>query len=173
MAIAVVVVDERRDGREDVGVAVGAIAFAVFSAPDIIEVPLQIAQDDEIEKAIVVEIDPCGGGGPSAAGRAGFLGYIGKGSVAVVVIETVATVSRDVEIFIAVVIVIAHGDTHAIADALQAGLFGDVFEGAILLLMKEAIPIFGAVFCGIVPFGVGSASGAPLTKKMSSSPSLS
>ena len=64
VAFAVVVVDEGGDGVEDIGMAVGAVAFAVFAAPDVVEVPLHVAEDDEVEEAVVVEIDPGGGGGP-------------------------------------------------------------------------------------------------------------
>jgi len=36
-------VDESRNCREDVWVTVRAIAFSVFSTPDVIEIPPQIA----------------------------------------------------------------------------------------------------------------------------------
>jgi len=30
----------------------------MLAAPDIVEVPLHVAEDDEVEKAVVVEVDP-------------------------------------------------------------------------------------------------------------------
>jgi hypothetical protein len=94
--------------------------------------------------------------GTSGAAGAGGLGYIGEGAVAVVVVEIVATVCRDVEIFEAVVVVVADGDAHAVADAFESGLFGDILEGSIFLLMVEAIPVlrpgllrYGALGCGV------------------------
>ena len=41
--VALVMVDERGNRREDVRVTVGSIAFTVLSTPDIIEIPPQIA----------------------------------------------------------------------------------------------------------------------------------
>ena len=40
--VAVIVVDERGNRREDVWVTVRTITFSVFSAPDVIEIPPQI-----------------------------------------------------------------------------------------------------------------------------------
>ena len=144
VAIAVVVEDEGRDGLEGVGVAVGAVAFAMLATEDVVEVPLHVAEDDEVEEAIVIEVDPGGGGGPAAASGAGLRGDVGEGAVAVVVVEMVAAVAGDVEVFVAVVVVISDRYSHVVAYALQAGLLGDIFEGAAGFLMEEAVPILWA-----------------------------
>ena len=148
MSIAVVVVDKGRGGFKDVGMAIGSIALAAFAAPDIVEVPLEISQHDQVEEAVVIEIYPCRGGGPATACCAGLLADIGKRTVAVVMVEPVSAIGGHVEVLEAVVVVIANRDPHAIACALQAGLDSNVFERAVLLLVVKAIPIFLASLLG-------------------------
>jgi hypothetical protein len=43
MSISIVMVDESGNRREDVWVTVRPITFSVFSTPDVIEIPPQIA----------------------------------------------------------------------------------------------------------------------------------
>lgn len=129
------------------------MAFAMLAAVDVVEVPLHIAEDDEVEEAVVIEVDPGGGGGPAAAGGSGLGGDVGEGSVAVVVVEVVAAEAGDVEVFVAVVVVVTDGYSHVVADALETGFLGDVFEGSVGLLMEEAVPGFGAGFLGDGAFG--------------------
>ena len=62
MAFAIVVINQWRDGGKCVGMAVGAITLAMFAAPDIGEIPLQVAENHQIQKAIIVQIDPGGAG---------------------------------------------------------------------------------------------------------------
>ncbi len=51
-----------------------------------VHVVLHVVDDEEIELAIVIVVEPCGGGGPVAVvADAGFLGDVGEGAVAVVV----------------------------------------------------------------------------------------
>ena len=54
MAVAVVVVDERRNGLKDVRMTIGTVAFFVFAAPDVVEIPLKVAEDNKIEQAVIV-----------------------------------------------------------------------------------------------------------------------
>jgi len=42
-----------------------------------------------------------------------------------------------------VVVEVADGDSHAVAFALDASLFGDVGEGAVAVVVEEAVPIAG------------------------------
>jgi len=93
-------------------------AIILRSAPHIVPVPLDVAQHNQVEVPIVVEIDPCGGGGPSAAADSGLLGYIGKCAVSIVVIKPVAAERGNVKILVAVVVIVAHGNTHAVSRAL-------------------------------------------------------
>ena len=54
VAVAIVVIDERRNGLKNVGVTIGAVALFVFAAPDIVEIPLEVAEDHEVKQAVVV-----------------------------------------------------------------------------------------------------------------------
>src|SRR5579859_1209315 len=118
MTVAVIVIDQRSDRLEIVGMAVGAVAFFVLSAPDVVEVPLDITENDEVKEAIVIQIHPGSAGGPAAARDAGLLGHVGKGAVAIVVIELIAAVGGHIQILEAVVVVITYGDSHTITRAL-------------------------------------------------------
>ena len=68
-AIPIIVVDQRADDGEDIRVAVGPITFAMFAAPDIFPVPHNVAQHDQVELAVVVQINPCGRGRPGLTGN--------------------------------------------------------------------------------------------------------
>src|SRR5271170_1632955 len=145
-SISVIVVNQHRDGLEDVRMAVSTVTLPMLAAPEIVPIPLDIPQYNEVEESISVKIDPGRGGGPSAAHNTGFLGYIGKGSVAIVVVELIAAVGRYVQVFIAVVVVIADRYSHAVARALKPGLFRDIFKCSVGFLMVKTVPIFRASF---------------------------
>src|SRR5271168_2501078 len=98
------------------------VAMAVtFADGLVVEIPLQVVDNDEVEQAVVVDIDPGGGDGPerSVLGvglvQPGFGGDVGEGSVAVVVVERVAVDARDENVFKAVVVVIADSDAGVVA----------------------------------------------------------
>src|SRR5437667_2777148 len=148
MAVAVIVVHERRDGLEDVGVTIGAVALLVFAAPDVVEIPLHVTQNDKIEQAVVVQVHPSGASRPSAAGDASLLRYVSERAVAVVVVELVASVGGYEDVFVAVIVVVTYGDAHSIACTLQAGAFRRIFEGAVGFLVEEAIPVLRSGFLG-------------------------
>src|SRR5438874_8944663 len=86
---------------------VGAVAFLALPAPNIVEVPLQVAQDHEIQQSIVVQIDPSRTGGPAVASDSSFVSNVGERPVTVVVIKLVAGIRGHVQIFEAVIVVIA------------------------------------------------------------------
>jgi len=96
---------------------IGAVSLTVLTAKQVGEVPFQIAEHNQVEPPIVVQIHPGRGGGPPAAAGSGSLGHIGKFPGAVVVVEVIATVSRHIEVFLTVIIVVAHRDAHVEACA--------------------------------------------------------
>ena len=78
--------------------------------------------------------------------------HVGKCAVAVVAIQRIAAVGGDIDILVAVVIVVADGDAHAVAVLRHAGetsLFSHVGERSVFVLMVEAIPIFAIAFVGV------------------------
>jgi len=64
------------------------------------------------------------------------------------VIELVPAVSRDIKIFVTIVVIVPDCHTHAVANALQTGFFGHVLEGAVRFLAIEAIPVSWARLLG-------------------------
>src|SRR5271154_3356333 len=131
MAVAVVMIHEHGDGLKHIRVAVSAIAFAVLATPLIVPIPRNVAIHDQIEQAVVIEVDPRGRGGPTAAANAGLLRHISECAVAVVVVEAIAAIPGYEYILVAVIVVIGNSDTHPVANALQSRFLGDVFKGSI------------------------------------------
>src|SRR5580704_14801701 len=89
--------------------------------------------------AVAVVVDERTTIAPGFAGSrdAGFFAYIGEGSVAVVVIEDVLSVVGDVEIFPAVVVVIADANALAPACVSEARFFCDIGESAVVIVVIE------------------------------------
>ena len=128
--VLIIVIDERGNRLEEVGMAIRAVAFFVFAAPDVVEIPIQIAKDDQIQKPVAIQIDPRRAGGPPASRDAGLLRHVGERAVAVVVVELVAAIGGYIKILESVVVVVADGNAHAVSGSLQAGLLGDVLESS-------------------------------------------
>src|SRR5712692_8123402 len=121
--------------------AVGTVSFFVFSAPDVVKIPFEIPQHDQIKESIAIQINPCSACRPATASDGGFLRHIGESAIAIVVIKLVPAVRSNVQILIAVIVVIPYGYSHAVARSLQTGLLGNVFERAVCLLVIQPIPI--------------------------------
>lgn len=56
-------------------------------------------------------------------------------------IELVSAVRGNVEILEAIVVIVAHGDAHAVPGALQASSFRYILEAAVGFLMIETVPV--------------------------------
>src|SRR5215469_8780247 len=92
------------------GMTIGTIARTPLPAPDVVlRRPFDVVRHDQIKVPVLVVVKPAGARGPSAfIGNACLRRHVGKGSVAVVVIEDRAVVAGDIEIGIAIVIEVAH-----------------------------------------------------------------
>ena len=78
-AVAVVVIQQVSDAREIVGMAVGAAAGLVLAAEAVlVEAPLQITRHEQVEPAVIVEVEEPGAGAPSAGRDAGPRGDVAK-----------------------------------------------------------------------------------------------
>src|SRR5215475_4491879 len=95
--------------------------------------------DEQIELAVAVVINPNGTRSPTRSGNSRRNGHIGESSVAIVPIQNDATVLRDVNIGETVGVVIAHRHAHSIAAARDTGLFGDVSEGSVTIIVIKHI----------------------------------
>src|SRR5450432_2406512 len=130
------------------------MTLLVLATVEVDEVPVYISENDQNQQTVVIQIDPCGAGGPSAAPRARRCRHVRERAVSVVVIETVASVCGDVKVFKAIVVIVPHRDTHAVARPLQPGLCGHIFEIAIGLLVKQAVPGSRSALLGYIAAGL-------------------
>ena len=117
-AVAVVVEEQAGGGLEDARNAVELAAQFVIAAGEVaVGAVVHEAADEEIEAAVVIEVEPDRAGGPVAfedfGAEAGLLADIGEGAVAVVVVEDRTAVGGDEEVGEAVVVVVAGGHAHA------------------------------------------------------------
>src|SRR6266480_3259947 len=97
-------------------------------------------QNEKIEAAVVVVIEPDGARAPAGSGDSGFGGDIGESAITIVVVENTLSVLREVKVRKAIVVVIADGYTHAVGIPRDAGFFGDVGESAIAVVAVERVP---------------------------------
>ena len=130
------------------------------SAEDVpADVPIEIAGDEQVQPSIVIVIEESGGGRPATGADARLRRHIGERSIAVVAVEGVPPIARDVEIRESVVVVIADGHAHAVvvpgAGETRRGCH--IRETAVAVLPIQPVPIrriptgeVGGEFCGIV-----------------------
>src|SRR5260370_6437040 len=60
VAVAVIVVDQGRDRPKKVGMTVRTKTFFVLAAPDVVEIPLEVAENHQIEQAVIIQVYPGG-----------------------------------------------------------------------------------------------------------------
>src|SRR5712671_3277012 len=96
---------------------------------------------------IAIIIDESTARSPSFAGaaHAGFIAYVGKRAVPIVVIQNIFPVVGDVQIFPSVVVVVAHANALSPTGVRQSGLVRDVAERPIMVV---AIQVIGGAFGG-------------------------
>src|SRR5207247_2877032 len=91
--VRVVVVQDVRGPLVVVGMAIGAVAGLLVPAlPVVLERPVHISGDEEVELAVVVEVEEAGARAPAAGPHSGARGDVAKGAVAVVAVQGVAAV---------------------------------------------------------------------------------
>src|ERR1700691_5423964 len=83
----------------------------------------------------------------------------------VVVIKAIPPIGSYVEILLTVIVVITHSNSHAVARALQTGLFCDVFELPLWCLVIQPIPILCAGLLRNRAFGSGIRKRSPIDQK--------
>src|ERR1700747_1816013 len=108
-------------------------------------VPVEVASYKEIQLAIVVVVGESSGRRPSTTSHARFLRNVGECAVPVVVIEHILSIVSHIDIRIAVIFIVADGNTHAvvtISDLRQSSLFGNIRKGTVAILPVETVPIF-------------------------------
>src|SRR5690242_4379838 len=112
--------------------------------------PVAIVGNEKVEVAVVVVVDPRCGNGPIFFERrkveAGFSRDVGKRAIAIVAIKLVAMDAGDEQILVAIVVVIAYGDTYTKSFSGETSLCGDIAESAVAIVAVETIPEFLSSF---------------------------
>src|SRR5437764_7967228 len=126
---------------EVIWMTVRSVAFLALATPDIVEIPLHVSKYHQVQKAVNIKVHPRRAGRPSSTANPCGLRDVGKLSVAIVVVQLVASICSNVKVLITVVVIIAYCDSHSVPGPLQASLLGNVFERAVLLLVIETVPI--------------------------------
>ena len=127
----------------------------------LVDFPAAVVRDEEIQLAIVVVVQPAGSRTPHLLALVNWcpdsrlIRHICKSAVAVVSIQMILGHTGDVNIGPAIVIEIADRDPHIVTIARQSGLFRDVSEGPIMIVVVQAVVVFRGGFlegwnCGAV-----------------------
>jgi hypothetical protein len=113
--------------------------LAVKAAEDIaLRRPLHIVADKKIEQAVAVVIEPerrcaeC-----HALAQTAGIGHVDKSALAGIVEEPVLSHAGDENVREAVIVIISDGHAHTVHFNIQAGVRGDVGEGAISVVAIE------------------------------------
>ena len=111
-------------------------------------IEIDVVNHREIEQTVPIVIDECGAGGPAGRSHSGARGYVRKRAVSIVVIKNVVAVIGDIEIDVAVVVVVAGRHAHAFIGVAHAGRFGDIGEGqfaaSVEIIAEQAVAGFPA-----------------------------
>ena len=104
----------------------------------ILQVEVHVVGHVEIEIAVVVVVTESRAGAPvSRISHSSFLGDIGERSVVIIVVEHGAIEIGDVEVFPAIVVVVADGHSEAPSAMPDARLGADVGESAVVIVVVK------------------------------------
>ena len=139
-ALSIVAVEARRNARmlliPIVGHNVGQCAI--------------VGSDKQVQIAVVVIVEePRGETGAGRFRYAELVGYVGKGTIRIVAVESIFSRVRNVEVQIAIVVVVAGGDAFGVAIVGDPGTEGDIGKRAIAIVLKQLRRI--ATNAGVLP----------------------
>ncbi len=144
-AVPAVVVQGQGHGREPLRMAVHANAARRVPAEAVhLGRPHRVVDDQEVEPAVVVVVEPAAADGPLVGGNAGLRGDVFETS-ADVAIQHLAMHAGHEEVGGAVVVVVRGGHAHGVAGAAQARGFGHVAETHGALVPEEPVGILRVV----------------------------
>ena len=112
------------------------------------DVPLHVIDDQQIQQAVVIHIQPNRAHGPErSVFRIGLIEtglgrHVRECAISVVVIERVLIDAGDKDVFVSIVVIVGHRDAHIIAAAREACLFGHIREVPMAVVFKKTIEIF-------------------------------
>ena len=118
----------------------------------LVDLPLTIVRDEQVQAAVVIVVEPSGGDGPHLlsvqhrAAHAGFVCNIRKGAVVVVMKQLIPGYIGEKDVRPAVVVVVSDGDADAVALALHSGALGNIGVSAVAVIVEQAVPILRRLF---------------------------
>ena len=111
-------------------------------------IELQIIADEQVQAAIAVVIEKCGAHAKVIVLHASGFSDVRESAIAVVVIENRGVPVGDIDVVVAVVVVIAHGYAHGETFSRHAGLRGYIGECSVAIVAVKVI-------CGVQTVGFG------------------
>ena len=121
---------------------VGPADARELKALDLVDLgrPGDVVADEQIEIAVVVDVEERRAGEPAVGALGvGRLGDVVEVPLAVVAEEMAAADGRDVEVGVAVVVVVADGDALAVKRLVEPGLLGHVLEVSLAVVAVEGL----------------------------------
>src|SRR5262249_22422587 len=118
--------------------------FVVAAGEAAIRAIVYEAANEEVEKTVVIEIEPYRAGGPMASkdarAQTGLLTYIGECTVPIVVIKNGPSVGSYEKIGKAIVVVVPGCHAHAECSPRHTGTGGHIRESAVTIVLIQCIP---------------------------------
>jgi hypothetical protein len=148
-AVAIIAVQGVVQRRILVGMAVATQSFFECAVRVLVDFPMAVVDDEEIEKAVIVVVEPTRTDRPHlpamrmGAGNARFYGDVGKSSVPVVVKKLITGNVGNENVGATIVVVVTNGDTHSVACSGHAGFFSDIGKRAVVVVAIEPVPVVG------------------------------
>src|SRR5882762_3417993 len=142
-AVAIVAVENVGNTVIVVGMTIGAVTRSALAAVAVgAKSPIDVTGHEQVELAVIVVVEESGARAPPAGGDSGRFRDVGERAISVVVVQRVAAVVGHVDIFEAVVVIVAHGDAHSVVVLRHSGearLFRDVGKRAVGVLVIEPV----------------------------------
>src|SRR6266481_1223520 len=83
------VINKRQNWLKLIGMAIRPVALFPFAAPNISKIPLQVAQHDQIEQTVAIQVHPRCTCGPAATAYTGFFRDVLKRAIRLLMIKTI------------------------------------------------------------------------------------
>ena len=111
---------------------------AIAEFRQVLEIEIYVVDDVKVEMAVVVVIAERRAGSPAAfVADTGFLGDVCESSVAIVAVEHATVEIGHVNIFPAIVVIIAHGHPESPTTRVEPDLSSYVFESSVVVVAVE------------------------------------
>ena len=151
-AVTVVFVERGREWFVKLRVTIGPQTSPAQTHGVLVDFPLAVVRNEQIQLAVVVVVDPARGRAPHfpalihRCAHASLIGNIREAAVAIISIQMILRHAGDVNVLPAVVIEITDGDAHIVAVSRQPGLLGNIREGSVMIVVEQAVVVFRGIF---------------------------